>query len=111
MAQHFHKTLGWLSGVVVLRCFVVVCAALWHGGDFGDAAPVPVDGLVEYRGTRAYRSPEMAAFQRYGVKTDIFSLGIVGREFVEQDCERCAKAQLKAVQRNIHEHTKMQLED
>ena len=32
MAQHFHKTLGWLSGVVVLHCFVVVCAALWHGG-------------------------------------------------------------------------------
>ena len=24
--------LGWLRGVVVLRCFVVVCAALWHGG-------------------------------------------------------------------------------
>ena len=24
--------LGWLRGVVVLRCFVVVRAALWHGG-------------------------------------------------------------------------------
>ena len=79
--------------------------------DFGDAAPVPVDGLVEFKGTWVYRSPEMAALRRYGVKTDIFSLGIVGRELVEQDCPRCAKAQLKAVQRNIHEQTKMQLED
>lgn len=100
---------------MVLLCYVVLLWFVPRCGmevlDFGDAAPVPVDGLVEYRGTRAYRSPEMAAFQRYGVKTDIFSLGIVGREFVEQDCERCAKAQLKAVQRNIHEHTKMQLED
>ena len=53
--------------------------------DFGDAAPVPPEGLLEFKGSWGYRCPEMRRFERYGTPADVFSLGVVGHELFEQD--------------------------
>ena len=56
--------------------------------DFGDAAPVPPEGLIEYKGSSGYRAPEMTNFKRYRFPVDIFSLGVLSGELLQEDSRR-----------------------
>lgn len=69
----------------------VFCKALssenrytWKIGDFGLAAKMMPEGIEGPVGTKTYRSPEMIVGQRYSDKTDVYSLGLVFVELVQQ---------------------------
>ncbi|OXA63842.1 Interferon-induced, double-stranded RNA-activated protein kinase [Folsomia candida] len=57
----------------------------WKIGDFGLAVMSREDGNVGVAGTYLYQSPEMRSQLRYTVKTDLYSLGLVGVEILHKD--------------------------
>ena len=63
--------------------------------DFGDAAPVPPEGLIEYKGSRGYRAPEMTNFKRYSARVDIFSLGVLSGELLQEESTSAQRSSAK----------------